>query len=52
MVDKIGYKTFKAINGSYSYNPSDELGRGAFGSVYKGVNTETNEIVAIKLVNV
>lgn len=30
----------------------DELGKGAFGSVYKGQNVRTGEIVAIKLVNV
>ncbi len=47
-----GMKVFKGGYGEYEYNPSDELGRGAFGSVYKGKNRNTNEIVAIKLVNV
>ena len=26
------------------------MGRGAFGRVYKGLNTQTNEVVAIKMV--
>ena len=47
-----GLKHIKCPYGEYSYNPSDELGRGAFGSVYKGKNLKTNERVAIKLVNI
>lgn len=30
------------------YHTKDKLGEGSFGKVYKGVNTQTNQIVAIK----
>ena len=45
-------KSFSGRYGKYKYNPSDELGRGAFGSVYRGVDQKTGETIAIKLVNV
>lgn len=45
-------KSFSGVNGSYTYNLGDELGRGAFGSVFKGINVKTKEPVAIKLVNI
>ena len=36
------------IIGDYEYDPSACVGEGAFGKVYKGLNTKTREIVAIK----
>ena len=39
-------------NITYTYNIQDELGSGAFGSVYKGINQTSKEIVAIKIVNI
>ena len=32
----------------FAYSEQDFLGKGAFGKVYKGVDTKTNEKVAIK----
>jgi serine/threonine protein kinase len=43
---------FSASNGEYCYDIQDELGRGAFGCVYKGFNKLTKEVIAIKLVNI
>lgn len=34
--------------GKYVYNESELLGQGAFGKVYRGINTSTREEVAIK----
>ena len=36
------------ILGDYEYDSSVCVGEGAFGKVYKGLNTKTREIVAIK----
>ena len=44
-------KSFNAVHGSYSYEIHDLLGGGQFGSVYKGKNNKTGEIVAIKLMD-
>lgn len=38
----------KNILNRYSYSENEELGRGAFGRVYKGVDSKTNKPVAIK----
>lgn len=35
----------------YSYNIRDKLGEGNYAQVFKGVNDETNERVAIKLID-
>ena len=32
------------------YKLLNKLGSGSFGEVYKGINMETNELVAVKLV--
>ena len=37
-------------NGAYSYNPSDLLGKGGFGFVYRGIVTDTSEEIAIKII--
>ena len=36
---------------NYSYIVTDILGKGTFGSVYKGKNVNTNETVAIKVID-
>jgi serine/threonine-protein kinase ULK/ATG1 len=36
----------------YEYNTKDILGKGCFGTVYKGRNTTNDEIIAIKVVSV
>ncbi|CAD8210364.1 unnamed protein product [Paramecium pentaurelia] len=41
----------KNILNRYSYSGNEELGRGAFGRVYKGVDSKTNKSVAIKIMN-
>ncbi|CAJ0830907.1 10592_t:CDS:2, partial [Entrophospora sp. SA101] len=33
------------------YSKQELVGRGAYGSVYKGIDNETNEVVAIKVLN-
>lgn len=38
----------KKILNRYSYSENEELGRGAFGRVYKGVDSKNNKPVAIK----
>lgn len=37
-------------NGQYSYLEADQLGKGSFGKVFKGKITETEEVVAIKVI--
>ncbi|CAD8178069.1 unnamed protein product [Paramecium octaurelia] len=41
----------KKILNRYSYSENDELGRGAFGRVYKGFDSKTNKPVAIKFMS-
>ena len=42
-------KTKYLKNGEFSYHTETGLlGKGAFGSVYKGLITSTNQVVAIK----
>ncbi len=39
-------------NGEYSYNEeTGRIGKGAFGSVYRGVITKTDKVVAIKIIS-
>jgi len=44
-------KEFNGKHGTYCYNIHDEIGKGSFGHVYKGINKQTKEVVAIKLIN-
>nr|CAG8440603.1 8391_t:CDS:10 [Entrophospora candida] len=37
--------------GKERYSKQELVGRGAYGSVYKGIDNETNEVVAIKVLN-
>ena len=39
------------IVAKYAYYAKDQIGDGAFSQVYKGVNRENGEIVAIKVIN-
>ena len=32
----------------YQFNPNSTIGKGSYGTVYKGNNTENGEMVAIK----
>ena len=41
-------KTYRQINDKYLIDENDILGRGAFGIVYKGFNTENKRELAIK----
>ena len=38
-------------NGKYQYDMKDELGRGAFATVYKGIIKDSNKIIAIKVID-
>lgn len=40
--------TKMVIIGDIRFNVEKEIGRGAYGNVYRGVNTNTNDIVALK----
>ena len=41
---------FQSFPGGYKIDYSDEIGRGAFGTVYKGCN-RLRQTVAIKMIN-
>lgn len=43
--------TYKNI-GKYKFDPNNWLGSGSFATVYKGFNTETNQVVAIKEIDI
>lgn len=45
-----GFTLVSPKNKTYFFQPNDLLGTGSFGDVYKGKNTDTNEVVAIKRV--
>jgi len=36
------------LNDIYEFNPNDRLGKGSFGTVYKGKVIASDEIVAVK----
>ena len=40
----------KTIGKKYEYEMVNRLGQGAFAEVYKGLNKETGEVVAIKVI--
>jgi serine/threonine protein kinase len=40
---------YQAFRKRYQYNPSQRIGKGGFGSVYKAFDTETQRTVAIKI---
>lgn len=40
----------KTIGKKYEYEMANRLGQGAFAEVYKGLNKETGEVVAIKVI--
>ncbi|PRQ59410.1 putative protein kinase RLK-Pelle-LRR-XII-1 family [Rosa chinensis] len=47
---KVSYQTLHHATGGFS--PSNQIGSGGFGSVYKGIlNQEENNVVAIKVLN-
>jgi len=37
--------------GNYQYSTGDLLGHGSYGFVYRGINTKTNEPVAVKAID-
>lgn len=51
---KINYKMrcISTKKGNYIYNYMDELGSGAFGTVYKGYIEDTKEIIALKFIDI
>jgi serine/threonine-protein kinase 24/25/MST4 len=45
------YKSITSADDIFPYEKMERVGKGSFGEVYKGINSKTKQIVAIKIID-